>query len=101
MFELERGHDDPFRPTVMAVLDESDISARGSEQALMGSWSSCATRRAAMFSGVNSQVATATTRPTARFIWPDRIETPFIFADFFGLLIQFLPQPDWRLDGRR
>jgi len=74
MFELERGRDDPFRPTVMAVLDESDISARGSEQALTGSWSSCATRRAAMFSGVNSQVATATTRPTPRFIWSDRMK---------------------------
>ena len=32
MFELERGRDDPFRPTVMAVLDESDISARGSDK---------------------------------------------------------------------
>ncbi len=31
-FELERGRDDWFRPTVMAILDESDISARASDE---------------------------------------------------------------------
>jgi hypothetical protein len=32
MFELERGRDNLFRPTVMAILDESHISARASDK---------------------------------------------------------------------